>query len=68
MGRTINTRFKESKVYIHLGPPEESTLAEHRFETKRSIRFNGTSIIGNTTGYMNHLIKKALTNRLCPRN
>jgi hypothetical protein len=27
MGRTINTRFKESKGYIHLGQPEESTLA-----------------------------------------
>jgi hypothetical protein len=46
MGRTINTRFKESKGYIHLGQPEESTLAQHRFETQNSIRFNGTSILG----------------------
>jgi hypothetical protein len=66
--RIINTRFKESMGYIHLGQPQESTWAEHGFEMGHSIRVNGTSMLDNTAGYMNHLIKEALTIRLLPRN
>jgi hypothetical protein len=47
--RTIETRCKEHMRYIHLGQPEKSTVAEHRFETGHNFNFSSTSILNKAT-------------------
>jgi hypothetical protein len=54
--------------YIHLGQPEMSSVAEHTFETRHSIKFSSTSILDKATGYMDLVIKEATDIRLHPIN
>jgi hypothetical protein len=54
--------------YKCLEQTENSTVAEHKFETGYSIDFRSTSILDKATRYMDHVIKEATETRLRPRN
>jgi hypothetical protein len=43
--------------YIHLGQPEKSTVAEHRFETGCNTDFSSIFILDKATGYMDYVTK-----------
>jgi hypothetical protein len=65
-GKSIENRCKEHMRYTHLGQPENSAVAEHRFNTGHNIHFKSISILDKATGYMDCVINEAIEIRLHP--
>jgi hypothetical protein len=65
-GKTIKTWHKKHMRHIHLGKPEKSAVAEHKFE-KCHNQFSNTSVLDKAPNYMNHLIKEGTEIKLHPR-
>jgi hypothetical protein len=67
-GRTIEARCKEHMRHVCLEQPERSTVAEQWIDTGHHINFNGTSILGMATRYMDRLVREAIEIWLHPNN
>jgi hypothetical protein len=67
-GRTIEARDKEHMRHSHLGQPEKSAVAGHRFDSGHNIDFSSVYILNKATGFMDRIIKEAIEIRLHPRN
>jgi hypothetical protein len=66
--RTIEARHKEHMRYVRLEQPEKSVVAEHWLDTGHRRDFNGTSILGTTNRYMDHLMREAIEIQIHPNN
>lgn len=54
--------------HIHIGQPEKSAVAEHKYGTDQNTEFSNTTVLDKTLGYMECLIKEATEIRHHPRN
>jgi hypothetical protein len=68
IGRIMEARCKEHMRHIRLGQPEESAVAEHRFDSGHNIDFSSLSILNKASGFMDRIIKEAIEIRLHPKN
>jgi hypothetical protein len=59
-GRTIEARRKENMRHVCLKQLKKSAVAEHWINTAHHIDFNGTSILGTATRYMDRLMREAI--------
>jgi hypothetical protein len=64
----IDNTCKEHMRHLRLGQPEESAVAERKFESGHNIAFGNTTILGEVPGYMDCLIMEAIEVRLHPRH
>jgi hypothetical protein len=56
---SVETRFKEHH-HIRLARPEKSAVAEKSIKKDHKIRFQETRFLATKTGYLNHIIRKAV--------
>jgi hypothetical protein len=58
--RSVDIKLKEHKWHIRLEHPGRSTAAEYSIDHGPRIQFHNASILATKTGYMNHIVRKAI--------